>query len=177
MEAPSAFKESLKMQFNDRLRVRWSNSKHEWQIEEKIARPTGDYSLDDPNDDHLRLRDGYGYVCSVTPGDRMACPKCGNELKVPIYHFAEVKCDYCQVKGRPSSVIVGHFPLNDMLLEHLRKLDPLRGWRDRNVYGNYDEHLEKIADKKIEDMSGIWADAHAQVVGIESVGYTKADKR
>lgn len=175
---PDSFKESLDKQFNGKLRIRWSDKEQEWQIEEKISRASLPDQLVDDWDDHaIRARDGYGYVCGVRPGDRMPCPKCGTELKVPVNHFAEVKCDYCRLKGRNSSIIAGFFELGDMLLEHLRRLDPIRGWRDKFIYGTFDEHRQAQIDKEIENMSPIWSDAYKRLVGIPMVGYTSKEKR
>lgn len=178
MDAPKSFKDSLETQFNGRLRIRWSNKNSEWQIEEKISRGhLLNRHIDDMYDDEaLRWRDGYSLVCSVRPGDRMPCSVCNTELSVPIHEFAEIRCPYCSSKGRKVSIIAGFFPLGDILLEHLRRLDPLRGWRDENVYEIYDEWRQKQMDKEIEDMSPIWGDYFKRLVGISQTGYTGKEK-
>ena len=178
IEAPKSFKESLKTQFNDRIRIRWSDKDQEWQIEEKIARASlPQEHLDDQwDDDAIRQRDGYGFICSVRPGDRMPCPVCNTTLKVPVNEFAEIKCDYCSMKGRKTSLIAGFFELSDILLEHLRRLDPLRGWRESHTYEVYDEWKQKVMDKEIENMSPIWSDNYRRLVGIPMVGYTGKEK-
>lgn len=172
--APRSFTESLKTQFGGRLRIRWSPKQQQWQIEEKIARSTGDMPQDSYNDEATRLRDGYALVCTVTPGDRMPCPKCRTTLYVPVFHFGMVKCDYCAVQGRNTNIIAGHFPLNDSLLEHLRRLDPIRAYRDDFIYPEYNEWIEKKIDQKVEDLTPIWSDHYRRLVGIPMVGYSKA---
>ena len=172
-KVPDSFKESLDKQFNGKIRVRWSNKDQEWHVEEKINRGSLDTPVDDQDDTAIRYRDGYGFICSIRPGDRMPCPKCNSELKVPINEFAEVKCDYCRMKGRNTSIISGFFELGDILLEHLRRLDPVRGWRDKFTYETYDEHRQRIIDKQIENMSPIWSDNYRRLVGIPQVGWRK----
>lgn len=175
-EAPESFKESLKTQFNGLLRIRWSDKRQEWQIEEKIARASGNRPADDYHDEAIRFRDGYALVCSVRPGDRMPCEKCNSTLRVPVGHFGEVKCDYCKAKGRNTSIIVGYFPLNDLLLEHLRKLDPIRGYRETLKYEGYDTFAQRKMDQEIENMSPIWSDNYKRLVGIPMVGYTGKER-
>lgn len=128
---PKEFVSDLERNFHGRMRIRWSNRKNEWQIEEKVMRGLlPDVYVSEENDTAIRLRDGYGLVCAVKVGDRMPCPRCKMELKVPIHEFAEVRCPFCTHQGRSESVVAGYFDLNDRLIQHLRRISAEYAWRD-----------------------------------------------
>jgi hypothetical protein len=135
MLAPSSFLDSLHRVFDGRLRCRWSYKRNEFHIEYKVAPgrivncPVA--TEDDPA---IRARDGYAFVLAVRTGDRMPCPVCGYELKVPLFELAETKCDYCRLSGRDGRYPACYFPLNDRLIDYLRKIDPLRTWREGMAY-------------------------------------------
>jgi hypothetical protein len=175
--APDDFVNRLNDTFRNELRIRWSNKLNQWQIEQKINNPKElGYRFDDEwHDDAVRQRDGYALVCSVYPGDRAKCPKCNNELKIPTFKFGEVKCSYCALKGRESRVIAGFFPLTDLLIDHLKKLDPTRGWRDSitKAIEIKNEKIERSKEREIENHTeAVWKDNYNQIAGIPQVGYT-----
>jgi hypothetical protein len=131
MKAPEDFVKKLTSQSDGDLRIRWSHSRGEWHIEQRVGRAIlAPSPISDDDDEHRRAADGYVLVLTVRDGDRMPCPDCGCELKVPHLRFAEVKCDYCRLQGRDGRHVAGHFPLGEALLQHLRRIDPKRGWRD-----------------------------------------------
>ena len=129
MNAPQAFVDRLEREFRGRLRIRYSQREQEWHIEQRVGRaamPERYISLHD--DDAIRARDGYILVMNVTTGDRMPCPTCGMELKVPPFETVDVKCPFCELKGKQTHVVAGFYPLEgDALIQHLRHIDPERG--------------------------------------------------
>lgn len=126
------FQNRLARLFDDRLRCRWSNKRGEWHIEYKIAPGRQmKFPVDSYDDGAIRARDGYAFILAVRDGDRMPCPKCGLTLRVPLFKMAEVKCEYCALKGRDGRYPACYFPLEgDALISYLAKIDPYRGWRD-----------------------------------------------
>lgn len=173
----SDFEARLEREFDNQIRMRWSNQRGEWQVEYKVARgQVPNVYVSEWDDRLIRARDGYGYLMSVREGDRMPCPTCGSTLKVPLFEVAEVRCDYCVYNGRDGRHTACYFPLEgDSFLYHLRKLDPIRGWRDKiaaEVDANNDANL-RAAERKFErDIEAITKDNFKQLVGIQSVGYT-----
>lgn len=75
-------------------------------------------------DAYVRNRDGYIHVMSVRTGDRMPCPKCGHDLKVPFMQTNVIQCAYCKLLGKNSSVPALFIPLGDALIGYLKKIDP-----------------------------------------------------
>jgi hypothetical protein len=177
MLTQSEFQKKLDREFDKQIRIRWSNRNNEWLIEQKVnnANQLG-YRFDDTwDDDSTRLRDGYALICSITPGDRKRCPACGITLDIPVFRFKEVKCDYCSLKGRDARFIAGHFPLGDMLLDHLRKLDPARGWRDSLVKAIDIKNAkrEEQTERDLENVTqGVIGDNYGYMTGRPQVGYT-----
>lgn len=118
--------------FDGRFRIRWSDMKQEYHIEQKVRRgleiepakneKTG--ILDTYSDEYIRARDGYFYVMAIRAGDKMPCPICGLTVPVPQLHTAESHCEYCKVMGRDGRYIAAYYPLNNVLIEHIKTLDP-----------------------------------------------------
>jgi hypothetical protein len=128
--APESFVERLEKEFRGRLRIRWSQEKGEWHIEQKVARglfpgtkPTK-RGWDESRDRYVEHRDGYILVMSVRTGDRMPCPRCHMELKVPFMETTHVRCEFCRLQGRTTNVAAVFFPLSDSLIDHLKSIDP-----------------------------------------------------
>lgn len=128
--APESFVDKLEREFRGRLRIRWSSQRGEWHIEQKVARglfpgtkPTKK-GWDESNDRYVEHRDGYVLIMAVRTGDRMPCPRCGHELKVPFMETTHLKCDFCRLMGKSTYVAAVYFPLGDSLIEYLKKIDP-----------------------------------------------------
>lgn len=180
MEAPRSFTERLEREFRGRLRIRFSDKEQEWQIEQRVGRavlPDARISLYD--DDAIRARDGYLHVMSIRQGDRMPCPKCRYELKVPAFKTVDVACPYCKLKGRTTRVCAGYFPLEgDALIQHLRRLDPERG-ASLELAAEADRKNEALVaslERQSLDASyGISQDFN-RLFGIQSVGYTGKER-
>ena len=166
---PDEFADRLSRDFQGRLRTRWSKAKAEWHIEERVGRgcvaPTRHRDPHDRSrwlpvevdDAFIRARDGYAYVMSIRPGDRMPCPTCGLTLKVPVLHTGETICANCVKKGRDGHWKAAYYPLGEGLLEHLRKIDPesdgvRRAALDADLANQQREAgLERSADGALHD--------------------------
>lgn len=131
-------------------------------------------------DDLIRARDGYHFVMAITPGDRKPCPSCNYKLTVPVMETVDMRCPYCQLRGRQTRVVAGFWPLNDLLIEHLRKLDPLRG-ASEELAAEADRRNKALMKSLEADVSnqGMAAldDNYNRLVGIQQVGYTGIDSR
>ena len=154
MNAPRDFVRRLEREHLGRLRIRWSKAWGRWEIEEKVGRAAlAPFRLSEIDDSHIRARDGYAYVMSIMPGDRMACPRCHTTLKVPIMELKEIICDYCRFKGRDGGVYASYWPLGEKLLEHLWKISPYTGRDAKRAAQEADrenEARQAAIDKKTE---------------------------
>ncbi len=174
---PQEFEDRLEREFDRRLRIRWSNKLSEWHIESKVGRGRlAKFHVDDQDDGAIRARDGYQFLMAIREGDRMPCPRCGLELKVPIFEKREVVCEYCRMVGKDGRYPAVFFPLEgDTLIVYLRSLDPLRGYRD-DLHLRADAANERLLQERerqaMNDMAAAGREFSAQLVGLQSVGYT-----
>jgi hypothetical protein len=140
MDAPREFLERFEEEFGRNYRIRWSDARKEWHIEQKMG--TGfpqDFDISPKNwrdyrvayDERLRARDGYILTLAVSPGTQTRCDECDTWVKVPAFRFETVSCPYCSMKGRKRLMTGGYFPLGESLLEHLRKIDVYNGGNER----------------------------------------------
>lgn len=139
---PEDFSKTLYDTFHGKYRIRWSDKRSEFQLEQKVA--TGQV-LDPPSinpdaitpyydtydDNWIRARDGYFYVMSLRNGDRMPCPVCGLTVKVPIMETRESVCESCRNHGRDGRYVAAFYPFNHVLIEHLLDIDPENGGPQR----------------------------------------------
>lgn len=178
MEAPTTFVNRLR-EVNPDLRIRYSYKRDCWQIEQKVGRGALPPIHIDPYDDNLiRAKDGYWLVCEVRLGTKMPCPDCGKTIKVAALQFKESRCEYCISLGRDGRHTAGYFPLEEILLEHLRFLNPLTGGIERNAK-MVDEFNKKLLETRERDMANLtetMKDDYAYMAGIPSVGYTGNNK-
>lgn len=154
MQAPEDFVERLNQTFGGKYRIRWSDARHEWHIEQKVRRGIAEGFIDlNPRhlerkrqkwDDMIRGRDGYVLTMVVSPGTRSECPICHSEMKMPAFQTAVVTCDFCASKGRRSQKVGGYYPLSDVLIDHLRRIDVDNDGNDR-VAESVDRHNEFLA--------------------------------
>jgi len=174
-QAPQHFQDRLREAFDGRLRIRWSNAANEFQIEQHVARGIINFPAGLTDDERIRLRDGFFYVMSVRTGDRMPCPKCGTEIRVPIREMKELSCSVCKGRGLEHRVAAGYFPLDDTLIEHLQSIDPLKGM-SRELRNKIDKHnadfTAKQRQKVLDQMSDAMGDDFNRIAGIPSTGYT-----
>ncbi len=181
---PSSFEDELHREFGGRFRIRWSNRREEYHIEYKVLPgqvlepPKGkDGRYDTEDDDYIRARDGYDFIVAIRRGDRMPCPACGATMAVSKLEMKESVCQSCMRLGgqRDGRFAVVYYPLNHILIEHLRFIDPLNGGGDR-----VKKHLHRVARQQQlareralgNDVEAATADNFTRLFDIQSVGYT-----
>jgi hypothetical protein len=176
LRAPKDFTRRLDEVFAGRLRIRWSLRNGEWHIEQKVGRAAHPpYRIAEEDDSLIRARDGYAFVMAIRPGDRMPCPIDGLTLKVPVLHTAEVRCDYCRMKGREGRFKAAYYPLGENLIDHLKRIDPERNGHRELVDASDHANKVMLAAKERELSNTIEAstkDHFTSLVGIQSCGYT-----
>lgn len=176
MEAPKDFQNRLEEVFRGRLRIRWSPKREAWHIEQQVGRAASPPYRIDPFDDSLICaRDGYAFVMEVRQGTRMPCPTCHLELPVPVMETCEVRCNYCKMKGRDGRVRAAYYPLGEVLIDYLRKIDPERGATQELADEADRANRAMLAAQERALSNTIEAagkDAFTKIAGIESVGYT-----
>lgn len=177
---PSGFTAQLQREFGGRLRIRWSDKRGEWHIEQRVGRAVvPPRFVSDYDDDSIRARDGYAFVMAIRPGDRMPCPGCGFTVKVPVMHSGEVRCDYCRSRERDGRYAAAYFPLGTALIQHLRRIDPLLGW-NKNLAAEADaRNVAVLRDKEkaVEDaIYGGTSENWKRIAGIPQVGYTGRER-
>lgn len=133
---PDEWRQRFLAEFPD-YRVRWSLKKGCWQLEQQCGRGAlPPLRIDEADDSLVRARDGYWLVMEFSPGDRMPCPGviqnnprqvCGWPMKVAMRESRESTCSVCRSKGRDGRTMAAHWPFDELLLEHLRFTDPLKG--------------------------------------------------
>lgn len=174
--APEDFQNRLARQFNNRLRIRWSHKRQEWQIEYKVSHQRiAKFWVSDNDDAAIRARDGYAFILAVSRGTKSPCPRCGYDLDVPAFEIQEVRCQYCRLSGRDGRYPVVYFPLEgDSLLQHLRRIDPLNTYREGMVQAA-DARNAAMLKSKERDLSNIVEAAvkqdYKELVGIPTVGF------
>lgn len=177
---PADFAARLDAAFKGRLRVRWSNAKQEFHVEQRVARPLVSFPTTEHDDDSIRLRDGYLYLMSIRPGTRMPCPRCGLEVQVPVRDIRQVSCKFCKARGNEHRVVAGYFPLDETLIDYLARLDPERdaSKRLRNEVDAANERLmQRQRQQVLEASLDVMNDDFARIAGIPSVGYTGKEFR
>ena len=155
---PAGFTKRLEHEFQGRIRLRWSSAQSEFQVEQRVRRGAHDGPISSSKDDvGIRQRDGYLYLFSI-----------------------EISCASCKLHGREHRVIAGYFPLNDTLIEHLKKLDPERGASQRlnaRVLANNLAHQSRLGQSVVNDTSDKLRDDFSRIAGIPQVGYTGKEFR
>lgn len=182
---PASFVEKLDSEFRGRLRVRWSNQRHGWLIEQKVKRglfpgtkPTRK-GWDESSDRYAQHRDGYVELMEVRTGTLMECPKCKSELKVP-YGFTEViRCSFCRLRGKEPHIAAVFLPLGDELIDYLKKIDPMNPISER-LAEDLDRQNAALDAAREQDaanaaVAGMEQD-YRRVAGIPQVGLTGKTK-
>ena len=175
-------KETFEETLNHRLayadhpyRVRWSDEKQVWCIEQKMNR--GVFDTPASRDGGIRLRDGYALVCEICPSPTFRCPDCLSHLPAPVLKFAEVKCKRCQLLGEKSLFFLGYFPFCDKLISHLEKTSPRRAAERARERDKENERIMRMGEKDYENrFDSFMRERHSSVVGIPSWGYTGPNK-
>ncbi len=184
MQAPEAFVERLEQEFGQKYRIRWSDARHEWHIEQRIRRGIAegfaDVSLKNAKqrrnreDDLIRARDGYVFTMAVKPGTTTHCHECNTKMSVPAFDTAVLFCPFCKMKGRSRHQVAGYFPLSDSLIDHLRKIDSEKDGTDR-VAAEVDRSNQwMLFQNKMKLRNHLQAgikDRYNRLVGIPQFGY------
>lgn len=186
MHIPSEFADALHREFDGRFRVRWSPKREEYHVEYKVLpgqvlEPprTKSGEFDTYDDDYIRARDGYDFIVAIRRGDRMPCPHCGLTMKVAHLEMREASCEHCKVRGRDGRYPAVFYPLNHILIEHLRFIDPLRGGPERVLARVRElERQRELAEfrsamNEIEDATSAY---FTRLFDIKSVGYTGKER-
>jgi hypothetical protein len=141
--APTDFVRRLSDTFNDRLRIRWSIAKQEFHIEQKVlSAALPPFRISEIDDRMIRARDGYHFVMAVKAGNHVPCRTCHLRCRVPELRTGEIRCDYCGTKQRnPKREFGGYWPLNDLLIDHLKKISP-----------ENDGHLKAVIEQDRQDV-------------------------
>lgn len=184
MQVPERFAAQLRDEFNGRYRLRWSHKFQEWNLEQRVGLGHVDVPWrEDPEDDSMiRARDGYWFVMAIRTGETMPCPiiidnhgtRCGAEVKVPIMQTAEAVCVRCQLSGRDGRTAAAYWPLNDALIQHIRRIDAFLGHNEdiRRVHDEKNKRLMDVAEKDaLNDIDDVSYDLRKTLGGIEQVGY------
>lgn len=122
---PQDFQDRLEQEFGDKLRIRWSDQWDEWQIEQKVRNHLVGRSITEDrfSDDVIRYKDGFVWVMSFKQGTQFPCPKCGLSLKCVSRRSEMVSCRHCQLKGYEHRWLACHWPMDETLIDHLKKLE------------------------------------------------------
>lgn len=188
---PDSFREALRIEFDGRLSIRWSQAENAWLIEQKIgrgaavtARRLRRKSWMSPQewereqlkaaDVRFRAEHGLNRVCAIAPGDRARCikhPSCAGVVRLSLGKWKQTKCETCGTPQPP----IAFFPLNDWLITELRRTDPYRGGLER-VFAELEEGEEERERAVLRRLrfgtEALWKDSFTQVFGIQSVGWT-----
>jgi hypothetical protein len=129
VQIPEWFAEALQRQFGGRFLVRWSNARHCFVIDEKVARglAIGSDRLEqkirkkqpDVAEEYLfRLRHGTTPYVEVFPGNQAGCPRCRAKVLLRSREWIMAHCEACNKDFKAV-----HYDLGEMLLEELRHQD------------------------------------------------------
>jgi hypothetical protein len=184
MEAPREFLDRFEEEFGHNYRLRWSDARHEWHIEQKIGRgfrqdfdisPKSEKDYRVAYDDRIRARDGYILTMAIAPGTQTRCHECDTWVKLPAFRFETISCPYCSMKGRKELLNVAYFPLGESLLEHLRYIDVFNGGNERVreavARRNRFVEDEALADFRRETNAAL-KERFNRLVGIPQWGYS-----
>lgn len=177
MTNTTQFEQQFNSEFQGRFRIRWDARRGEYQIEQKVAtgqilEPEPDPEtgmVDTQSEDWLRARDGYMKVMAIRSGDRMPCPVCHTEVKVPIMETRGTTCWTCGHR-----YIAAYFPLNQVLIDRMRELDPENGGPERvkaRMVARRGEREERIKRESLDDAGNAIMDDKYQVEHRPMTGY------
>jgi len=176
LEIPQNFIALLDIEFQSRLRVKWSGKQQAYLIQQKIGPnlvgsvPRGKLDAEKVND----LAQGYLTIMTVSPSEKMKCQECSSSLSVPNRETRQIRCLYCKVRGRSTQVIAGYYPLDSNLIAHLKTIDPMRNMETDQVsrMNDHNENLQKAQLKELANEAESYADDNlAKLMGIPEFKY------
>jgi hypothetical protein len=173
-QVPEQFQERLRQEFGDKLRIRWSDYWNEWQVEQKIRRGKVGQPItrDRYHDDTVRYRDGYAWVMSIKQGTRFPCPTCEMPLSAPTRVTEMLSCRHCQLKGYEHHWIACHWPFDETLIDHFKKMEREIDDRSRLVKESEQKLKTQMQRQALEPTLAAFEDRFNKLAGIPSVGYT-----
>lgn len=177
-QVPQEFQEKLEREYGNRIRIRWSDYWGEWHVEQKIARgKVGQPILQDRyHDDTIRYRDGYAWVMSIKQGTKFDCPSCGLTLKAPTRETELVSCWNCRSKGREHRWLACHWPFDETLIDHFKKMDREIDTRYKQLAESDKKVREQQQRQALEGTLAGFEDNFNKLAGILHVGYTGKEK-
>ncbi len=181
MRVPDDFAALLQREFNGRFRLRWSDKRREFHLEQKvytgqIMEPPMDDSgrWDTFSDEHQRAVDGYMLTMVIRDGDRMPCPVCGATVRVPIMETREAHCDNCKNHGLDGKYKASFYPLNHTLIEHLHDIDPYNGGPQRvrqRMRDKEEKRQARLSKASVDEGQERFLDDKIQAMQTPMVGY------
>ncbi len=177
MDIPETFAHDLEIEFQGRLRARFSPKSQAVIIEQRVGKnvlPSLPRKFYD-NEKRQALAEGYMPIMTVSLSETMKCPECTYVLKVPNRETAQIVCLSCKLKQRSTKITAGFYPLNSSLLHHLKEIDPLRNM-DRNMAMEMverNERMTEIHQKSLRnDAEDYASDNIERLMGIPSAKYS-----
>jgi hypothetical protein len=177
MDISETFKDELRIEFQDRLRIKWSGKSQAFLIQQRVGKnligsvPRAKLGLEKSMD----LAEGYRTILSVAPSEHMKCPDCFTSISVPKLETKELKCLYCKLRGRSTKIVAGYYPLNSSLINHLKEIDPIRNL-DRDLIAEMNDRNEKIQEAQVKQLSKDAEDYSSdninKLMGILQTGYS-----
>ncbi len=177
MDIPQTFLDDLDVEFQGRLRARFSGMQQAVIIEQKVGRNILPSLKRDryTNERRQSLAEGYMPIMTVSVSEKVRCPECNYWLEVPNRETKQIRCFSCKLKGRTSLIIAGYFPLNSFLINHLKEIDPVRNM-DKDMTQELDRQNERKAElmqrQLSNDAESYASDNLNQLMGIPTFGYT-----
>lgn len=187
---PETFEHELKIRLGDDYRLRWSDSRHVWMIEQHagreediapdaLVRPDLDDEererrLRETRDQMIRLRDGFTLVMEFNPTTQIDCPQCHFPVTLPEFKIAQVKCDTCDLLGYDRQLVQGGwFPFCERLLQHLERTSLKRHDEWKQEFAARNHALDVARRRKFDNhCEAVGKDYFNNAVGILQSGYT-----
>jgi hypothetical protein len=176
VEIPETFEQTLAIEFQDRLRIRWSGKQQSFLIQQRVG-PNLIGSVPRRLLDSEKRQDlaqGYRTIMNVSPSEIVKCPECSIKLNVPYKETRQIKCLYCQLKQRSTFIAAGYFPLDSSLINHLKSIDPIRQMDSDDVQ-RMQTHNDRISESQqkqlYDDAESYSSDNINQLMGILQTGY------
>lgn len=198
MHIPESFTNALRIEFDGRYRLRWSNKFQEFHLEQKVGQGIADppVYINSEDDDAIRARDGYWFVMAIRPGAKAPCPviiekpvrdqegrilhpekRCGATVDVPIMQTAEAVCPVCRKAGRDGRSAMAYWPLNDSLIQYIRRIDAVLGHQENlkdELDARNDALIASMQRDALNEIDAISYDIRKTLGGIEQVGYGRS---
>lgn len=179
--APEWFDRRLREEFQGRLRVRWSNQRACFLVEQKehVGLEPGFREVAPDDDEAIRQRDGYTLVMEVWRGTTIPCPRCGYGCTAQPRKNQIIECAFCQIAGKADRTFQASvFYLDEALLEELRGVDYVTHnalTPQERVRRAHERNLAYWAKKeqRVKDERKDWTRDHwRQLLGVPRVGWT-----